>query len=109
MHTQFRYLGEEFRTQCGDAIQDFSYSRICKPDQLKHMRNLEIYTFHIPANENDKRAFEYAYSSHLLCVHCLFLTSLLIMLSNLYSQSQKQMASAYLRITHLATCSRWQF
>jgi hypothetical protein len=69
---QFKNLVEGFRTQCGDAIQDFAYSQICSYPKLRNISNLEISVFRIPANEHDKRAFEYAYSTYLKCVHRSF-------------------------------------
>lgn len=58
-------LVELFATACGDSIRNISYPTVPCPSGLSMIGNLEITTFHVPANDADKRAFEYAYDKYI--------------------------------------------
>lgn len=45
-------------------IQNLSHTKIVGPDRLEFLPNMEITTFDVPAHENDRRAFEYAWSNY---------------------------------------------
>lgn len=62
---RFYQLVEKFAAGCGDSIQKLSYERIPCPSGLRILKSLEIMTYHVPACDADRHAFEYAYSNYI--------------------------------------------
>lgn len=65
IQAEFQNLIHEFARQCGDKILDMSRRRIRGPSELRLVKNLEISTFYIPANDYDKVSFEYGYTLYI--------------------------------------------